>query len=220
MKKLALITLLIGCSVAAFASTPDEKNKKNALKSASDDGEKNYTASTHIINVGVGVGGRLYHTLYKVAGFDYRRTPAFSLSYEQPWQKKLGPGYLGVGAYFAYQHERLNYRYDYYGLSNYYYNHSWNYYMIAARATYHWDVLNLKNADVYAGALLGMRFQTSIYDTNDPNSIDPYAYAKGSLFPTYTVFAGARWYFVKHIAVFGEAGYGISYLTGGLSFKF
>jgi hypothetical protein len=40
------------------------------------------------------------------------------------------------------------------------------------------------------------------------------------VYPAYTVFGGARWYFVKNIALFGEAGYGISYLTGGFSFKF
>ena len=90
--------------------------------------------------------------------------------------------------------------------------------MVTARAAYHWDVLNSKNAEVYAGAIIGVRFHTEHYETNDPGKNDPYSYTEAAAAPAYSVFAGARWYFAKKIGVFAEVGYGISYLTGGFSF--
>jgi len=92
--------------------------------------------------------------------------------------------------------------------------------MVAARAAYHWDVLNAKNAEVYAGVLVGLRIATYSYETNDPGRNDPYSYANSSVYPTYSAFAGARWYFVKNFGLFAEVGYGISYATGGFSIKF
>ena len=93
--------------------------------------------------------------------------------------------------------------------------------MVAARGAYHFDVLNSKNAELYVGAIVGVRIQTYHYDTNNPDpNADNYRLSSGSVYPTYSVFAGARWYFAKKVALFGEVGYGISYLTGGFSFKF
>ena len=93
--------------------------------------------------------------------------------------------------------------------------------MVAARATYHWDVLNSKNAEVYAGVIAGVRFQTEHYETNDPDkNNDPYSYTSSFAYPAFSAFAGARWYFAKNVGLFAEAGYGISYATVGMSFKF
>ena len=92
--------------------------------------------------------------------------------------------------------------------------------MIAARAAYHLDDLNFENAEVYAGVMLGMRFQSYIYGTNDPYPNDDYYYSGRSVFPASSIFIGGRWYFAKSVALYGELGYGISYGTIGLSFKF
>jgi len=218
MKKIFAIILLMNFSFSSYAGEPVNNNRSffNA-----GDGEKCYDESSHVINLGVGFGSRTYHSIYRGAGYSYGRTPAFSLTYEQPWPKKLGPGYLGVGAYLGFQHEYYDYDYSYAFSNSYFYHHKWNYYMVAARATYHWDVLNSKNAEVYAGIIVGVRFQTENYETNDPNkNNDPYNYTSSFAYPAYSVFAGARWYFAKSIGVFAEAGYGISYGTVGLSIKF
>ncbi len=92
--------------------------------------------------------------------------------------------------------------------------------LFATRGVYHWDVLNSKNAEVYAGALMGFRITTYNYTTNsnDPD-INSYKRSDAGFFPIASLFAGARWYFVPNIALFGEAGYGVSYLTGGITFK-
>lgn len=218
MKKVYAIIILLGFSFPSFAGVPINNNY-SFLKTGG--GEKCYDENSHIINVGVGFGSRSYHSIYKGAGYSYGRTPAFSLTYEQPWPKKLGPGYLGVGAYLGFQHEYYDYDYKNNFSNSYYYHHKWNYYMVAARATYHWDVLNSKNAEVYAGIIAGVRFQTENYETNDPDKTnDPYSYTSSFAYPAFSVFAGARWYFAKNVGVFAEAGYGISFGTVGLSIKF
>ncbi|MDP1746943.1 MAG: hypothetical protein Q8L90_15315 [Bacteroidota bacterium] len=207
------LLVLIGLSSAAFAGEPVINSLP--FKSAQD-GEKSFNENTHIINIGIGSGGNRY---YRGSGYDvYGRSPAFSLSYEQPWRERLGPGFLGVGAYFGYQN--AHYRNNHYTSSNYYYEHNWNYMMIAARAIYHWDVLNAANAEVYGGAILGLRIQTYNYSTNNPFSNGDNRLNEGSVYPAFSIIAGARWYFAKKVAVYGEVGSGISYLTAGLSFKF
>jgi hypothetical protein len=221
MKKTYILLITAGMALTCFAGEPDLKKRNGILLKQDNGGEKCFNESTHIINLGVGIGSRPYHSFYGYPGHKYGRTPAFSLTYEQAWPKKLGPGYLGIGAYLGYQREYYNYDYDdIWFNTKYYYHHNWSYYMIAARGAYHWDVLNAKNAEVYAGVLVGLRIQTHNYETNDPDKRDPYTYSTSAVYPTYSVFAGARWYFVPNFGLFAEVGYGISYLTGGLSIKF
>src|SRR3954471_3768197 len=130
---------------------------------------KCFDADTKIINAGLGLSGS-YYSFYRGAGYSYHNSPAFSITYEQAYPKKLGPGFLGVGAYLGYQTTR--YRWDdyYYNSVRYYNENRYSNFVVAARAAYHWDVLNIANAEVYGGAIAGLRFQTYKYNTN---SIDP-----------------------------------------------
>lgn len=215
MKKTILCVLaLVSISVATSASEMNKQHNKPG------DQPHCFEQGAKIINLGFGFGGGYYYGRWGT-GYAYSSTPAISLSYEQAWPKKLGPGFLGVGAYFGFQHARARYN-DFYYLGNkYYYEHDWNHFVVAARGVYHWDVLNSKNAEVYGGALLGLRITTYTYKTNsaDPNSAG-YKRSDGGVSPVASLFAGARWYFVPKVALFGEVGFGISYLTGGFSFKF
>lgn len=203
----------------------DEHEYKNGGKlKLSSNGEGCFDANTHILNIGIGFGGGNYYSAYSGFGYSYRVSPAFSLTYEQAYPKKLGPGYLGLGAYLGFQTSSSTYDYFYDNngyKGNYYYKNSWKDFMIAARGAYHWDVLNSKNAELYAGLLVGLRIQTYNYETNNPDPFGRnYRVNNGSVYPTYSIFVGGRWYFVKNVGLFAEVGYGISYLTGGLSFKF
>lgn len=191
-------------------------NEKSVLKN--DSGIKCFDENSRLINVGIGFGGINYYKT-RGPGYTYGRTPSLSLSYEQALPKKLGPGYLGVGAYVGYQSAHSKYVYQYYySGSNYYYEHRWNYFMVAARAAYHFDFLNSEKAEVYAGAIVGVRIQTYNFETNDP---DPnyYKLHDGAVYPSISLLAGARWYFVPRVALFAEAGWGISYATVGVTFK-
>jgi hypothetical protein len=191
MKKILSLLIVVGFSFSSFAGEPINE-KKSGLLSNKSDGEKCYDENSHIVNIGVGFGSGGY---YRYSGGKYTSSPAMSVSYEQPWPKKLGPGFLGVGAYLGFQ--TTHYRYDY---------------------NNHWDVLNSSKAEVYAGVLIGARFRTYSYNDNDPNN--DYHDAGSVAYPTGGGFVGARYYFAKNIGVYAEAGYGISYATVGLSIKF
>ncbi|MGZ3885211.1 MAG: hypothetical protein ACXVP0_11390 [Bacteroidia bacterium] len=225
MKKILFILLIAGLGLASVAKADNDLKKRKPYSYKPADGEKCFDENTHIINLGVGFGSGSYYNFAKVGNYSYVRTPVFSVSYEQAYKKKLGPGYLGIGAFFGFQTATYKYTYsDYYynNYGTYYYQHHWNYMSIAARGAYHWDVLNSKRAEVYAGMLIGLRIQTYSYtsDDPDPNINNANRLSQGSVYPAFSVFAGARWYFVPRVGLYAEVGYGISYATGGFSFKF
>lgn len=216
-KGMFCIVLLLNLTI-----TNAQNSKKE--KSSSGSSTKCFDENTHIINVGIGLGYNNYYNSYRGRGYSYRTSPAFNISYEQAIPKKIGIGFLGLGAYVGFQRasSTYNYYYDKNGYNNYYYyKNSWSNLIIAARGAYHFDVLNSKNAELYFGAIVGARIQTYNYETSNPDpKADNYRISYGSVYPTFSLFAGGRWYFVKNVALFGEVGYGISYLTGGFSFKF
>ncbi|WP_317898352.1 hypothetical protein [Aurantibacillus circumpalustris] len=215
MKKAVLFVLaLILLSAITNAGVPDKVLfSKKSLRAQ--DGVC-YDEHTHLLNFGVGFGS--FYNRGIGTGFSSSTSPAFSVSYEQAYPKKLGPGYLGVGAYVGFITSYS--RNDNYNNTTYYYEHRWNYMMIAARGVYHWDVLNFKKGDIYGGVLIGVRITTYTYksNSNDPN-INIYKRNDAGVLPAGSVFAGARWYLTKNIAVFGEAGYGVSLLNGGITLK-
>lgn len=225
IKTTATILVLLLTLTVANAQGLKGKPKKNDQNSTSGSGAKCFDENSHILNLGIGFGGGNYYSGYRGYGYSYKSSPAFSLSYEQAYPKKLGPGYLGIGAYLGYQSasSTYNYFYDDNNVKGYYYSkHSWNNFMIAARGAYHFDILNFEKGEFYVGLLAGLRIQNYRYDSNNP---DPYAYNfyrynSGNVYPTYSFFVGGRWYFANNVALFGELGYGISYATAGLSFKF
>ena len=215
VKKLMVFILLV-CALAVF-SNPDKPAVRPIKKSGSGVA---FDQSTALLNVGIGLGSRHYYGFNSGFGYRSARTPAFSISYEKPLSKKLGPGILSLGAYLGFQ--RATYRNDDYFFRQvrYFYQHSYNYWYIAARGIYHPDALIWEKAEIYFGLMLGVRYQTYRYTSNNP---DPdarlYELNHSSIYPTYSFLAGGRWYFADRAALFGELGYGISYLTLGVSFK-
>lgn len=216
MKKSSLSFLLVSALAIGTVTAKDFNEKRSFL--SDDSGSKCFNENTKVLNAGIGFGTG-YYNAYRGGYYTSRVSPAFSLSYEQALSKKLGPGFLGLGAYLGYQSATSKYDHDYYGGNYYYYEHKWKNFLVAARGAYHLDFLNSERAEVYAGLIAGLRIQTYQYETNNP---DPYTNNKlnqGSVYPVASLFAGARWYFVPNVGVFGEVGYGISYATLGLSFK-
>lgn len=186
----------------------------NAQKSSA----KCFDENTKIINLGIGLGNP-YYSFNDGPGYTSRNSPALSLSYEQAWPKRLGPGHMGVGAYLGFQRSSYEWDYAYYYGSNYNEKHSYNNIIIASRAAYHWDGLNFEKADIYGGVILGLRIEADTYTSSDPNYSGHANYSETHVNLAYSLFAGARYYFVPKFSVFGELGYGISYLTVGVGFK-
>ena len=237
MKKSLIIALtcIFGYEMAIASDEVGDKNYSgvkpskmfNSKTVAREPGGGCFDESTHIISLGVGLPGpgNSYYRFSKGNGYSSGSTPLFSLSYEQAIKQRVGPGYIGAGAYLGYRNVYNKYDYDYFYNNHkgkYYYRNNWNTVTIAARAAYHWDVLNKEKGEVYGGSMIGLHIRSYSYTSNDP---DPDHYdngrvSEGSVYPAFSVFAGARWYFANNVAVFGEVGTGISFLTGGLSFKF
>lgn len=219
MKKIIFCFLLITAYAFNSASARTGFELKNKSLLQDNTGDHCFNENSKVLNTGIGAGTG-YYSAYKGAGYTYKNSPAFSISYEQALPKKLGPGYLGLGAYFGYQSATSRYDRAYYSGNYYHYQHKWRSYFIAARGAYHFDFLNWRRAEVYAGVIAGLRVQTYNYTTNNPDpDNDSYKLNQGSAYPAVSLFAGARWYFVENIGVFAELGYGISYGTVGFSFK-
>lgn len=211
---------LLAAFLIFFSLNVSSQNKKSKNTSSASDGSKCFGTGTNVINVGVGFLGAGYYKYGRSGNYKYGSSPAFSISYERGLAK-LGPGYLGAGAYFGYKTAYYRYNDYYYKGERYYYRHNWTYMFLAARIAYHPDALIFAKGEVYFGGVLGARIETYSYENNSPDpDRDLYRVSSGSVRPGYSLFVGGRYYFTNSIGGFAEIGYGISYLTLGLSFKF
>jgi hypothetical protein len=157
-----------------------------------------------VINAGIGLGSTVYHGAY------YKTTvPPLFLSGDYCLMEDLGPGNLGVGAYLGYS----AYKWEYSSL-----DYGWKYstIIIAARGTYHFVDL-VDKLDLYGGVLLGAKIVSHKYFGDDLYSDTHTASGSGAAF---SVFGGARYYFTDNLGAMAELGYGIAWLSLGVSLKF
>jgi hypothetical protein len=211
MKKSKLVVLILLLAIIVMCSfSPLHAQDKSGV---SNPAGRSFDSDSKLLNVGIGLGGVNYYN--NGWGRSYHRSPAFSLTYEQALPDKVGPGYLGLGGYLGFQNAFYRYNYTY---NDYYYRHSWNYWLLAARAAYHLDVLNWEKGEIYFGAIIGLRIQTYHYSSNSPDK-DLHRLNDRSIYPTGSLLAGGRYYLTNKVAAFMEAGYGISFLTLGVTFK-
>lgn len=163
------------------------------------------------LNIGLGLGSNFYRSAQSSlpvigASFDYGITNEISLGM-----------YLGItGA-----------TYNYYGtiacnnsLYNYEETYKWSFMLIGFRGAYHFQkfIVNTK-VDLYAGLTIGYDQARFKYSSNSPCLINGiYGSSRSKAF--FSGFAGCRYRFNDHFGAFGELGYGISYLTLGLNYRF
>ena len=146
-----------------------------------------------VINLGIGLG-----TYINWGGYS-NNFPSICGSFEYGIINLLrDKAAISVGGYFAYTSFR--YRGD----------HDWSIsdFILGPRAIFHYQFA--ERLDTYAGFMFG--YDVVNYAHKDAN-------VSGSTFRT-SEFIGARYYFIKSIAIFCELGYGIAPLEFGLSFKF
>ena len=217
-KKFSISTLLIALGVTITSVANNNLFPEKFMEDAPAASGQSFDETTRIVNVGIGLGRR-YVATSALAGYTYGQTPVISVSYEQPWKKRVGPGYLGVGGYLGFQRAHFDYKSP---LNGFEYNNSWNYILHTARAAWHWDKLNKEKSDIYIGALAGLRIQTHNFSTTDPSPLANTLYnvnTSGSVLPSWGTFIGARYYFSPKFGVYAEAGAGASFLTVGASIK-
>jgi len=86
-----------------------------------------------------------------------------------------------------------------------------NYTIIGVRGAYHFNLI--ESLDTYAGAMVGFNRQVADFDDTLFTSYS----ASNSIY--WAVYGGARYSFAGNLGVFGELGYGISWITAGLTVK-
>jgi hypothetical protein len=162
--------------------------------------ESMFNLGDKVVNLGIGIGNTLYSGTYYTSGI-----PPLSLSYEQGIVDEVfEKGVIGIMGYVGYN----SYKYDYLGWGYKYSN-----IIFGAGGLFHYPLVD--KLDTYAGILLGYNI-ASAKEFGTPIGWDYNATSGGIVF---SGFVGARYYFTESIAAFAQVGYGIAYLTLGVSFK-
>lgn len=167
--------------------------------------ESMFNSGDKAINLGIGIG-----SFYGTGLYSNTTIPPVSISFEKGIKDEiLEKGVIGVGGYLGYTSYSWHYTV---GTVDY----GWRYsnIVLGARGTFHYPLLD--NFDTYLGALLGYNIVSAkSFGTN--TGIYDYSPDSGSL--VFSGFIGGRYYFSDKFAGFAELGYGIAYLTLGLSIK-
>lgn len=153
---------------------------------------KVYENGKSYLNAGIGLGSTLVGDI---------TLPPISASYEMGFTDKISAGGF-VG--FALSEED-------YSFGTYSYSHI----IIGGRGSYHF--YNEKDMEAYAGAMVGYNIVSASYESKSGYTAS--GSASGSDL-TYSVYLGGRYMFTEMLGVYGEFGYGVSYLNVGITAKF
>jgi hypothetical protein len=109
-------------------------------------------------------------------------------------------GAIGIGAYGSwYSNTASDWRYSHI--------------VLGARGAFHYQFV--EKLDTYAGLMLGYNIASAKW-TGDGESIGT---ASASAFD-FSLFLGARYFFKPKFGIYAEAGYGIAFLSAGVTLKF
>ncbi|WP_075590885.1 outer membrane protein [Labilibacter marinus] len=145
------------------------------------------------------------------------RNPSITAQYEYGISDKIGIGYIGVGGLLSFAGAEYNDQ-----IMNTKYSNKYNYTLIGPRAAYHFDMVDLtgstawSNIDVYGGAFLGLKFESFKYDSPVTNKQEKENNTKLAT----DLFAGIRYGFNDNIGAFAEMGFGVSYFSVGVNWRF
>lgn len=175
-------------------------------------GAQSFQNRTNVITLGLGLDP--YYKHVNVVAPNYRKSAVgpIMLTYERGITELLGIGRIGVGGGLGqsfYTTKWLDNNYDNYDRTSRT--------AIFARAAYHFD-FGIEKLDVYAGVGGGVYIDntTRVRENGFVASKATTTSPKGGP----DVFGGVRYYFTDAFGVYGEVGYGISAISGGLAFKF
>ncbi len=191
MKKLTLVLVIV--LLATIGSFAQQTTATFAKKD-------------NVLGVGFGIGG-----VYGFSGFT-NQSPAFGLQYDRGIVELGMGGVIGVGGFIGYK--SIVNKFQLFGDT---YKDKWSIVIIGARGTFHYDLFQVEKLDTYAGTMIAYHivnktedYPTQLFYTTTSHSSSVYA----------SIFAGAKYYLSPQVAAFGELGYGVSWLTLGVSLKF
>ena len=152
-----------------------------------------FTSSSNVVHIGLGLGDP---DTYAPSG----ATPFIGVSYDRGIIDDLGIGNLGVGGMVGVKHfwdDNLD--------------GNWQRILIAGRGTYHFNFVNSYNFDFYVGGMLGFFLWSGETEIIGENT---------NVNSSFGAFAGIHYYFSENFGIYGEAGYGLGFLNGGIAFNF
>lgn len=166
--------------------------------------ESEFNLGTKVLSAGIGIGNTLYSGSYYSSG-----VPPISFSYEQGIKDEvLEKGVIGIVGSIGYNSYKYRYTYSTY-------DYGWNYsnIVLAVGGSFHYPLLD--KLDTYGVLALGYNIATSKEVGNIPG--DDYSSSSGGF--VFGIYVGGRYYFNEHFAAFAQVGYGIAYLTFGVSYR-
>ncbi len=166
-------------------------------------------------NIGIGIG------VPAITNYEYTSlNPAITATFEHGFSDKIGIGYIAGGALLSFSGSK-----DVYYISNTKYTDKYSYFSIGPKASYHFDMADItgdkfwNKVDLYAGVFMGLRFQTyKYYAAKGTTSYTEYEDKTTHL--ASDIYAGIRYAFNDKFGVYAETGYGVSYFTVGISWRF
>jgi len=167
--------------------------------------ESEFILGSKVLSLGIGIGNTLYSGTGSSGG-----VPPITFSYEQAIKDEvLEKGVIGIVGSIGYN--SYKYRATYLG-SDWGYNYS--NIVIAVGGTFHYPLLD--KLDTYGAIGLGYNISTAKEYGNYYPGAD-YSSSSGGF--VFGIYVGGRYYFNEHFAAFAQVGYGIAYLTFGVSYR-
>lgn len=160
---------------------------------------QSYSEGDNLINFGVGIGASFATGTSTI--------PPISASFEHGFTDKISAG--GLIGYSGSKDELPSFGGTY--------TFRYSYIIIGARGSYHF--YSTDKIDAYGGALLGFNIASSSVKYDGPTTATPAPAVASAGGFTYGLHVGARYYFNEKFGAFGELGYGIAYLTLGVTMK-
>lgn len=159
--------------------------------------EPSFNKGDKVLNIGVGLS-----MLYVGTGYHMVIPPVSGSLDIGIVDGILEKAAVGVGPYIGFSQTKWEYL-----------GYGWKYtdLVLGARGSFHYPFVD--KLDTYAGVLLG-------YDIASSKEIGTPVGSPDSGHFVHSEFVGARYYLKDSFAVFAELGYGISWLTGGVTLKF
>ena len=159
--------------------------------------QNTFNKGDKIASVGLGVGGSLGDPSYHYT----LSTPFLYANFELGIVDHLFDEYSSIGVGGSLGFRAADFRYN---------DHSYNStdVVFAGRGAFHYQLVD--NLDTYSGIQLGFdNFNTNLNESG-----------ADAIFWTYSIFAGARYYFHPNFSVNAEVCLGITNLNVGISYKF
>lgn len=163
----------------------------------------------NVASFGLGLGGN-----YGASAIYSSQTPALGLGYERGIME-LGPGVLGIGGYLG--HKSLGYRNAGLGFED---DRSWRYLILGVRGNWHYNEWHgIDELDIYGGLMLSYNSVKYTDNTIYPAGF-PITSSSASSGLGLSALLGGRYYFTDALAGQLELGYGVSYASIGIAYKF